>query len=75
MQRDWEGEKGHQGNRFSSDGALPRKFEGEGESLPVCFSKSQLWHQLAEKAGFTVWLNMYVSVLYGLICMCLCCMA
>lgn len=35
-----------------------------GRSLPVCFSETQLWCQLAEKAGITVWLNIYVSGLY-----------
>ena len=28
VQRDWEGEKGHQENSFSSRGALPRKADG-----------------------------------------------
>lgn len=39
-------------------------WEQWGQSLPVCFSKIQLWHQLAEKAIITVWSNTRLSVLY-----------
>lgn len=34
------------------------------KSLPVCFSKIHLCHQLAEKASTVLWINIYMSILY-----------